>query len=124
MRKIKDFKIHNVKNIISLAMFGSYNTKYWIEGKSDIDILVLMKKREDVMDEFDLEDDLIPELEKYFQYNKIHLTFLTTRDFDSIFARQYLDSDDKLIVDELSEIDFRLYINKYLRNEKWIKKDR
>lgn len=122
MKKLKDFKIDNIDNVVSLALFGSYSTKYWISGKSDIDVLVLMKKRDDVMEEFDLEDELLPLLEEHFQYDKIHLTFINMRDYDTIFARQYLDSDDKLILDEFMEIDFRLYINKHIRNEEWLER--
>ena len=118
VKKLKDLKIKVIDNIISLAIFGSYSTEYWRENSSDIDILVLMKKRNDVMDEFDLEDELIPVLQKHFNYDKIHLTFMNMRDFDTVFARQYLDSEDKLIIDELKEIDFRLYVNKYIRNNK------
>jgi hypothetical protein len=42
------------------------------------------------------------------------------KDYDSVFARQYIDSRDKLVIDELKEIDFRLYVNKYLRENRWI----
>ena len=127
MKLLKDLRIKDIDNLIALAIFGSYETKYWIENKSDIDILVLMGKREDIMDEFDLEDTLEPILKEYFEYDDVHLTFMSMRDYDSIFARQYIDSNDKLVVDEFKEIDFRLYVNKYLRENQWlierIKKD-
>ena len=127
MKLLKNLRIKNIDNLISLAIFGSYETKYWIENKSDIDILVLMEKREDIMDEFDLEDILEPILKEYFEYKNVRLTFISMRDYDTIFARQYIDSSDKLVVDEFKEIDFRLYVNKYLRENKWlierIKKD-
>lgn len=127
MKLLKNLRIKNIDNLISLAIFGSYETKYWIENKSDIDILVLMEKREDIMDEFDLEDILEPILKEYFEYKNVHLTFISMRDYDTIFARQYIDSSDKLVVDEFKEIDFRLYVNKYLRENQWlierIKKD-
>lgn len=127
MKLLKDLKIKNIENLISLAVFGSYETKYWIKNKSDIDILVLMEKREDIMDEFDLEEILDPILKVYFEYDDIHYTFISMKDYDSIFARQYIDSNDKLIANEFKEIDFRLYVNKYLRENQWlierIKKD-
>lgn len=120
MKALKDLNIEKIDNLISLAVFGSYGTKYWINGKSDIDILVLMEKRDNVMDEFDLEDELEPILRDYFQYEKIHLTFINMRDYDSIFARQYIDSEDKLVIDKFKEIDFRLYVNKFLRENDWL----
>jgi predicted nucleotidyltransferase len=58
MKLLKDLKIKNINNLISLDVFGSYGTKYWTNNKSDIDILVLMEKRENVIEEFDLEDIL------------------------------------------------------------------
>lgn len=116
--KLKNLKNINHKNIVSLAIFGSFNTKYFREDQSDIDILVLLEHRDDVIEEFDIEDYLTPLLENYFEYNKIHLTFLTLREYDTVFARQYLDSTDKLILNELKEMDFRLYVNKYLRNSR------
>ena len=127
MKLLKNLRIKNIDNLIALAVFGSYETRYWVENKSDIDILVLMEKREDIMDEFDLEDILEPILKEYFEYDNVHFTFISMKDYDSIFARQYIDSTDKLVVDEFKEIDFRLYVNKYLRENQWlferIKKD-
>lgn len=120
MKLLKDLKIEKIDNLISLAIFGSYRTEYWKEGRSDIDILVLMEKRNNVMDEFDLEEKLDPILRLYFEYDKIHLTFINIKDYDTVFARQYLDSNDKLIINDFKEIDFRLYVNKYLRNNEWL----
>lgn len=120
MKLLKNLKIEDVDNLISLAVFGSYRTEYWKDGRSDIDILVLMEERNDVMDEFDLEEQLEPILKSYFQYDKIHLTFINIKDYDTTFARYYLESNDKLIINDFKEIDFRLYINKYLRNNEWL----
>lgn len=120
MKLLKNLKINKIDNLISLSVFGSYGTKYWRSGDSDIDIFVLMAKREDIMDEIDLEEMLLPILKDYFNYEDIHLTFLNMTDYDTRLASQYLDSEDKLIIDELKEIDFRLYINKYLRENEWI----
>lgn len=72
------------------------------------------------MDEIYLDEIINPILINHFKYDNIHLTFINMSEFDSIFARQYLDSEDKLIIDDLKEIDFRLYINKYLRSSDWL----
>ena len=42
------------------------------------------------------------------------------KDFEHPLATEYLKSNDKLILDENKEIDFRLYINKYKRNNEWL----
>lgn len=116
---LRELSVKN-ENIISMALIGSYNTEYWKNGRSDIDILVLLDKKIDVSIEFDLEDELTPILEKYFNYNNIHLTFIYINDFEHPLALEYIRSLDKLIIDLEKEIDFRLYVNKYRRNNEWL----
>ncbi|MBS6184571.1 MAG: nucleotidyltransferase domain-containing protein [Clostridium celatum] len=116
---LKDLKIFN-KNIISMAIIGSYTTEYWRVNRSDIDILILLDKKIDVSIEFGLEDELIPLLQKYFNYNNIHLTFLYMKDFEHPLALEYIKSNDKLVFDKEREVDFRLYVNKYRRNNQWL----
>ena len=106
---LKDLKIYN-ENIISMAIIGSYNTEYWRANRSDIDILVLLNKKTDVSIEFDLEDELIPVLEKYFNYNNIHLTFLYINDFEHQLALEYIKSNDKLVLNNEKEIDNDRYV--------------
>ncbi len=68
------------ENLISLTLFGSYNTKYWFEGKSDIDILALVKKN-DFDIEFEIENKYREVLQKYFNYDDIHFTFIGLNSF-------------------------------------------
>ena len=119
-KKLEGFKIESKENIIALAVFGSYNTENWIQNRSDIDILILLNEKRGVEFEFKLEDDLLPNLEEFFSYRNIHLTFLYLNQFDSNLAKCYVESKNKLILDFNKEIDFRLYVNKYLRNNEWI----
>ena len=103
-----------------MAIIGSYTTEYWRVNRSDIDILILLDKKIDVSIEFGLEDELIPLLQKYFNYNNIHLTFLYMKDFEHPLALEYIKSNDKLVFDKEREVDFRLYVNKYRRNNQWL----
>lgn len=66
MKEIRSFKINTKENIIALAVFGSYNTENWIENRSDIDILILLKEKRGIELEFKLEDDLLSNLEAFF----------------------------------------------------------
>ncbi|MGL5150400.1 MAG: nucleotidyltransferase domain-containing protein [Clostridium sp.] len=128
MGELSTLQVGNFDNLVSMAVFGSYGTKYWSRNRSDIDILVLIKYRRSVMDEFVMEEILEPILKEHFKYDKIHLTFLNMSEYDSVFARQYIESKDKLIIDPVKELDFRLYVNKFLRENHWlierIEKDR
>ena len=109
------------ENLISLSLFGSYNTKYWFEGKSDIDILALVKKN-DFDIEFEIENKYREVLQKYFNYDDIHFTFIGLNSFDSVFADIYIDYNDKLIFNIDLHYDFLMYISKFNRvNERLIK---
>ncbi|MCI9304648.1 nucleotidyltransferase domain-containing protein [Clostridium sp.] len=109
------------ENLISLTLFGSYNTKYWFEGKSDIDILALVKKN-DFDIEFEIENKYREVLQKYFNYDDIHFTFIGLNSFDSVFADIYIDYNDKLIFNIDLHYDFLMYISKFNRvNERLIK---
>ena len=112
---------NNNENLISLTLFGSYNTKYWFEGKSDIDILALVK-RNDFNIEFEIENRYREVLQKYFDYDDIHFTFIGLNSFDTVFADIYIDYKDKLIFNIDLHYDFLMYINKFNRvNENLIK---
>lgn len=102
------------ENIISLTLFGSFNTEFWYSGKSDIDILVLIK-HSDFDVEYKLEEYYYPLLSKYFQYDNIHFTFVALNNFDTVFADIYIDYTDKIIFDMDLHYDFLLYISKFNR---------
>ena len=123
MKKLlSNLKLENKnENLISLTLFGSYNTKHWYEGKSDIDILALVKKN-DFDTEFEIEDTYREILQSYSSYNDIHFTFIGLNDFDTVFADIYIDYDDKIIFDIDLHYDFLMYISKFNRvNEHLIK---
>ncbi|MEG1254912.1 nucleotidyltransferase domain-containing protein [Clostridium sp.] len=108
------------ENVISVTLFGSYNTEFWIEGKSDIDILLLLKYS-DFNVEYEVEEYYRPLLVRYFKHEDIHFTFVSLKDFDSVFADIYIDYEDKVIFDMDLHYDFLMYISKYNRvNERLI----
>lgn len=101
-------------NIISLTLFGSYNTEFWNGERSDSDILALVKHR-DFNIEYKLEEFYFPILSSYFQNERIHFTFIELRDFDSVFSDIYIDYDDKVIFDISEHFNYLMYISKYNR---------
>lgn len=119
---LSNLKITNDnENLISLTLFGSYNTKYWFEGKSDIDILALIKKN-DFNVEFEIENKYREVLQKYFNYDDIHFTFIGLNSFDTVFADIYIDYKDKSIFNIDLHYDYLMYISKFNRvNENLIK---
>lgn len=108
------------ENVISLTLFGSYNTRFWNKERSDIDILVLVK-HSDFDLECKLEDYYYPLLKEYFEHDNIHFTFIALNNFDTVFADIYIDFTDKIIFDIELHYDFLLYISKFNRvNERLI----
>lgn len=100
--------------VVSLTLFGSYNTEYWYKDVSDIDILVLVKYSDFAL-EFKVEDYYRKILSNYFQYDNIHFTFIALNNFDTVFADIYIDFSDKIIFDLDFHYDFLLYISKFNR---------
>ena len=115
MKKLlSQLKLDSTNNLISLTLFGSYNTKHWYENSSDIDILALVKQK-DFNTEIEIEDKYKNLLSEYFQYDNIHFTFIAMNNFDTLFADIYIDYEDKIIFDIDLHYDFLMYISKYNR---------
>ena len=61
-------------------------------------------------------------LQKYFNYDDIHFTFIGLNSFDTVFADIYIDYKDKLIFNIDLHYDYLMYISKFNRvNENLIK---
>lgn len=72
--------------------------------------------------EFEIENKYREVLQKYFNYDDIHFTFIGLNSFDTVFADIYIDYKDKLIFDIDLHYDFLMYISKFNRvNENLIK---
>lgn len=111
--------IKKMNSIICIAEFGSYNTPYWNEGRSDIDLAVVVRPEITFIDTLTIEDELMEKASEYYNYNNIHLTFILFKDFGQKYARIAVDSNKKYIIDENLWYDFQHYVLKYARlNEK------
>ncbi len=82
--------------------------------------MILLNKNLGVEFEFKIEDELLLGLQKFFEFDNIHIVFLYMNEFDNTIADSYLLSNNKIILDFEREIDFRMYVNKYHRNNEWL----
>ena len=72
--------------------------------------------------EFEIENKYREVLQKYFNYDDIHFTFIGLNSFDTVFADIYIDYKDKLIFNIDLHYDYLMYISKFNRvNENLIK---
>lgn len=110
-------KLKDIKGLVAVSQFGSYGTEYWIKDRSDIDAAVVVGPGISYMDTLSMEDEVVPLLEAYYNYNDIHLTFILFKDFACKYARIAVDSYSSIfIVDEDRWFDFQHYVLKYARN--------
>lgn len=120
-------KLNSINGIVAISVFGSYGTDLWIEGRSDIDVAVIVKSNITFQDTLNMEDEIEDLLKRYFNYDNIHLTFIMFNDFSSKYARIAVDSTEQIILDYDSWFDFQHYVFKYARNnvefEKMLKID-
>lgn len=119
--------IKKIGQVICISEFGSYRTEYWTKDRSDIDLAVVVKPKVSFMDTLDIEDEILELLKQYYNYDKIHLTFVLFKDFPTKYARFAVDSNKKYVIEEDLWYDFQHYVLKYARNnsnfEKMLKID-
>lgn len=104
-----------IDGLVAISQFGSYDTEYWIKDRSDIDLLVVVQRNISYLDTLKIEDKLLPIFKKYYNYDKIHLTFVLFKDFSNKYARIAIDSDVVFIMSENDWFDFTHYVLKYIR---------
>lgn len=109
-------KLKDIKGLVAVAQFGSFNTEYWIKDRSDIDLAVVVGPNISFTDTLSIEDKLIAPFQQYYNYNNIHLTFILFNDFASKYARIAVDSDEIFVIDEDRWFDFQHYVLKHARN--------
>lgn len=115
-------KFKQIKDIVAISQFGSYGTEFWVKDRSDIDIAVIVTQEISYMDTLSKEDDILPILEEYYNYNRIHLTFILFKEFDNKYAKLAIDSTQQFIINEELWFDFQHYVLKYLRNNEVLQK--
>lgn len=105
-----NFKVSD--NVIALCVFGSYLTDNWVEGQSDIDVMVLYRKtgiNQRLLDESLIKDLCIT----YFNYTNIHVTFL--EDYMLNIFEEMRRSPDRLILQRDEFNEFWLNRSRFIR---------
>lgn len=115
-------ELKKINGIVALSKFGSHGTEYWIDGRSDIDIAVVVKPNISFDDTLYMEDELENILKEYYNYDNIHLTFIMFKDFTTKYARIAVDSNEIYIIDYDFWYDFQHYVLKYARNNREFEK--
>jgi predicted nucleotidyltransferase len=108
--------IQVIHGLVAISLFGSYGSEYWIKDRSDIDLMVVVDRNTSYLDTLNIEDKLLPALQKYYNYNKVHLTFILFKDFSSKYARIAIDSDTVFVMNDNDWFDFKHYVLKHIRN--------
>ena len=115
-------ELQKYKEIIALCEFGSYGTEYWIENRSDIDLIIVVGPNVTFLDTLNIEDEIREIVEGFYKYDKIHLTFLLFNEFSNKYAKIAVDSENKYILNEERWYDFNHYVLKSIRNNEKLEK--
>ena len=104
---IKDCPLNKeyLNNVLAIGTFGSYHEECFDKNRSDIDVMILLKKELDFNDEFEIEDYLNSILPEYFKH-----------DFNYPFSELLLMSNDKIIFDEEKYLDYLLGYSTFKRD--------
>lgn len=118
---IKDCPLNNeyLNDVLSIGIFGSYHEECFDKNRSDIDVMILLKKELDFNEEFEIEEYLDSILPGYFNHNNIHYTFI--HDFNYPFSELLLMSKDKIIFDEEKYLDYVLGYSAFKRDREPLK---
>ena len=113
---IKDCPLNKeyLNNVLAIGTFGSYHEECFDKNRSDIDVMILLKKELDFNDEFEIEDYLNSILPVYFKHDNIHYTFI--HDFNYPFSELLLMSNDRIIFDEEKYLDYLLGYSTFKRD--------
>lgn len=111
-------EMSKIKDVVSICKFGSHGTEYWIEGRSDIDLAIVVAPEVSFTKTLYIEDNILDICKKYYNYDNIHLTFVLYKDFSSKYARLAVDSNEQYIIDENKWFDFQHYVLKFARQNR------
>ena len=116
MKLLEELK--NINEIIAVSQFGSYGSKFWIENKSDIDLIAIIYSDIVYINILNLEERLTKLFKRYYNYDNIHLTLLRFNEFKSKYASMAIDSNNVFIVDKESWCYFNYYVSKESEQKK------
>lgn len=110
--------LNNLKNIICIGTFGSYNEACFDKNRSDIDVMILSINELEWEYEIEIEDYLTPILKSHFQHDNIHLTFING--FVYPFGELLITSNDKIIILKEKYLDYVLGYSTFKRDREYL----
>lgn len=122
MEKVKlsncNLNLSVFKEIMAICTFGSYNEACFDKDRSDIDIMILLRKELQWEEEMEIEDYLQMILPDYFKHKNIHYTFIN--DFVYPFSEIFIESKDKIIIQEEEYLDYILGYSCFKRDREYL----
>lgn len=116
--KLSNCNLNRFKEIIAICTFGSYNEACFHKDRSDIDIMILLKKELQWEEEMEIEDYLQMILPNYFNHKDIHCTFING--FVYPFSEMLIESKDKIIIQEDEYVHYILGYSCFKRDREYL----
>lgn len=113
-----NLNLSSFNEIIAICIFGSYNEDCFDIDRSDIDVMILLKKELKWEEEMEIEDYLQTILPDYFNHKYIHYTFIN--DFVYPFSEMLIESKDKIIIKKEEYLDYILGYSCFKRDREYL----
>ena len=111
--KDSDFDVELSDSVVALCVFGSYHTNDWVQGESDIDIMILYSSPKISNKEYFSDLNTIEDFYKqYFNYDNIHITAVDNYELNILFS--FDNTVDGLIFDYEEFKNYRLFRSSYV----------
>jgi len=113
-----DLNLNGFKEVIAICIFGSYNEPCFDKNRSDIDVMILLKRELPWEEEMEIEDYLQGILPDYFNHKDMHYTFINN--FVYPYSEIFIESKDKIIFQEEEYLDYLLGYSCFKRDREYL----
>ena len=104
-------------SVVAICVFGSYHSDDWVEGVSDIDIMILYSSPKLYNKDYFSDLNSVEEYcSNYFNYDNIHITAVDNYELNILFA--FDNTVDGVIFDYNAFKDYKINRGIYLRSHR------